>query len=381
MFKRACLQLHWLIGISAGLVLAVMGLSGGMYSFSNEFIKLLDPQVTSVHPPADSARALTPAVLLARVSERTSYVSSLTLSAKPDEAARVGFMKPVPGSDKKKFDLEYLNPYTGELLGKPASEDFFRLVLDLHRKLAMDETGKAITGAATLALLLLILSGLYLRWPNTAALNWRSWLYLNRQLSGRNFLANLHAVLGTCAMLAYLLFALTSLSWSYEWYRKGLSALVVSDTTQAIKPAVKASRTIDNGAASKTDLDAVWNNFTAEVPQYRKLILLLPSGTGKSAPTVQILYLDTQAPHPYANSRMVFDAASGTLQSHERYADKSLGAKLMASLYALHSGSFFGMPGMLIMMLAALLLPVFALTGWIMYLHRRRENSISTAAG
>jgi uncharacterized iron-regulated membrane protein len=35
----------------------------------------------------------------------------------------------------------------------------------------------------------------------------------------------------------------------------------------------------------------------------------------------------------------------------------------------------------LIMMLAALLLPVFALTGWIMYLHRHRENSLSTAAG
>jgi sulfite reductase (NADPH) flavoprotein alpha-component len=381
MFKRACLQLHWLIGISAGLVLAVMGLTGGMYSFSNEFIKLIDPQITSVNPPADSASALTPAVLLARVSERAPYASSLTLSAKPDEAARIGFMKPVPGSDKKKFELQYLNPYTGELLGKPASEDFFRQVLDLHRKLGMDETGKAITGAATLALLLLILSGLYLRWPKTAALNWRSWLYINRQLSGRDFLSNLHAVLGTCAILAYLLFALTSLSWSYEWYRKGLNTLAGNDTTQTVKPAAKTSKTASASMPSQTDLDAVWNNFKAEVPHYRKLILLLPSGAGKSAPTVQILYLDTQAPHPYANSRMVFDAASGVLQSHERYADKSLGAKLMASLYALHSGSFFGTPGMLIMMLAALLLPVFALTGWVMYLHRQRKNALSIAVG
>ncbi|MFZ6749225.1 PepSY-associated TM helix domain-containing protein [Undibacterium sp. Ren11W] len=367
MFRRICLQLHWLIGISAGLVLAIMGLSGGMYSFSSELIQLIDPQITRVSP--SNAAALSPAILLEKISQHSPYVSSLSLSDDPEQAARVGFMTPQADSGAKKFEQQYLNPYTAELLGKPASEDFFRVVLNLHRKLALDQGGKALTGAATLALLLLIISGMYLRWPTTKSLNWRSWLYLDWRLSGRDFLSRLHVVLATIAMLAYLVFALTSLSWSYEWYRKGLNALLGNDSATISKTA-NASRAASNQSPSKAlDLAAVWTSFRTEVPHYQKLILLLPSG---SASTVQILYLDKQAAHPYANNRMVFDAASGVLQTHERYADKSPSAKLMASLYALHSGSFFGSAGMLIMMLVALLMPVLAVTGWTMYLSRRR---------
>lgn len=376
MFKRVCLQLHWLIGISAGLILAIMGLTGGMYSFSNELIQLLDPQITRVMPTGTAA--LSPVLLLERVSQHNPYVSSLSLSDNPEQAARVGFMTPQTGSDIKKFEQQYLNPYTGELLGKPVSEDFFRVVLKLHRNLALEQGGKALTGAATLALLLLIVSGMYLRWPATKSLNWRSWLYLDCRLSGRDFLSKLHTVLATVAALAYLIFALTSLSWSYEWYRKGLNMLLGNDITLLKKTSKQAALTLTSAPgqtpAKALDLATVWANFQAEVQDYQKLIVLLPSG---SANTVQILYLDQQAAHPYANNRMLFDAASGALQKHERYADKSPSAKLIASLYALHSGSFFGGSGMLIMMLAALLMPVLALTGWMMYLSRRRSKKIA----
>lgn len=237
MFKRVCLQLHWLIGISAGLILAIMGLTGGMYSFSNELIQLLDPQITRVRPTGTAA--LSPVLLLERVSQHNPYVSSLSLSDNPEQAARVGFMTPQTGSDIKKFEQQYLNPYTGELLGKPVSEDFFRVVLKLHRNLALEQGGKALTGAATLTLLLLIVSGMYLRWPATKSLNWRSWLYLDCRLSGRDFLSKLHTVLATVAALAYLIFALTSLSWSYEWYRKGLNMLLGNDITLLKKRASK----------------------------------------------------------------------------------------------------------------------------------------------
>jgi uncharacterized iron-regulated membrane protein len=34
--KKILFQLHWLLGISAGLVLALMGVTGAAYSFQNE---------------------------------------------------------------------------------------------------------------------------------------------------------------------------------------------------------------------------------------------------------------------------------------------------------------------------------------------------------
>ena len=223
MLKHYLCRLHWLAGLSAGLVLAVMGGTGSLYSFSEQLIKLFDPQVTTVQPLAGGI--LSPAQLLARISLQKKHLSSLSLGAAPDEAARAGFMSPLAGSEKKTFELQYLNPYTGELLGKPASEAFFRSVLALHRNLALGDAGKAITGAATLGLVFLLLSGMYLRWPKTERLHWRTWLQAPLKAGNRNQLLRLHAVLGSWLMLSYFLFALTGLSWSYQWARDGIHLL------------------------------------------------------------------------------------------------------------------------------------------------------------
>lgn len=59
---------------------------------------------------------------------------------------------------------------------------------------------------------------------------------------------------------------------------------------------------------------------------------------------------------------------------HDRHADKPGGARLMGSMFALHSGSFFGLSGKVLMMLASLLMPLFAVTGWLLYLDRRARK-------
>lgn len=43
--KKIVSQLHWLFGITAGLVLALMGLTGAAYSSQDELIRALNPQV------------------------------------------------------------------------------------------------------------------------------------------------------------------------------------------------------------------------------------------------------------------------------------------------------------------------------------------------
>jgi len=52
----------------------------------------------------------------------------------------------------------------------------------------------------------------------------------------------------------------------------------------------------------------------------------------------------------------------------------------MASIFPLHAGSFFGLPGLILMMLASLLMPLFAITGWMLYLDRRKKKRSARAA-
>lgn len=56
----------------------------------------------------------------------------------------------------------------------------------------------------------------------------------------------------------------------------------------------------------------------------------------------------------------------------ECYADKTFGEKIIANLLDIHRGAFLGWPGKLAFMLAAALMPQFAVTGVLLYLSRRR---------
>lgn len=48
MFKTVVFQLHWLLGITAGLVLSVMGLTGALMSFENEIVRLANPAIAQL---------------------------------------------------------------------------------------------------------------------------------------------------------------------------------------------------------------------------------------------------------------------------------------------------------------------------------------------
>src|SRR3546814_4946759 len=99
-------------------------------------------------------------------------VVSLQFSADPADAAVVGF---APKDGGRRGERRHLDPYTGELLGQPRHQAFFRTTMRLHRWLVADDIGKQVVGASTVILVFFCLSGLYLRWPR----RWgsaRAWL-------------------------------------------------------------------------------------------------------------------------------------------------------------------------------------------------------------
>ncbi|HEX7069729.1 MAG TPA: PepSY domain-containing protein, partial [Rhodothermales bacterium] len=91
MGRRLLFQLHWLVGITAGIVLAVVGTTGAMLSFEDELLLWMNRGVMKIEP-TDGPR-LAPAQLLARLGEAYpgKRVASLTLYSDPERSARVIF--------------------------------------------------------------------------------------------------------------------------------------------------------------------------------------------------------------------------------------------------------------------------------------------------
>lgn len=413
MLKAILFQLHWFIGITAGVVLAVVGVTGGLLSFEDDILRALNPGILTVTPQQTPLLAPDALLMRIRAAQPDKTIASLTVSADPERPARVMFAPP-PGAQGPRGEMRYVNPYDGALLGTPAGQETLRFIMFVHRWLAAGEVGKQIVGASTVLLIFLSLSGLYLRWPRKM-LEWRRWFAIDLSRRGRSLLWELHSIIGTWVLPFYLLAALTGLTWSYDWYRGALF-----DITGTPRPAQRGGppgapppgapvqaaqgqggpgRTASaqgtpggspqaqmqpgagpqgqparprEGAGRPAPLDIanLWAVFEKESGGYSTATLRLPQG-GNGALTIS--YQSPDPAHERANNTLVLDA-TGKVREHRRYDDLPAGQKLTASLFPLHAGSYFGLPGTILMMIASLLMPLFAVTGWMLYLDRRRKK-------
>lgn len=377
--KRLLFRLHWLAGLTLGLELAFAGITGALMAYEDPLMRLASPGIVTVAARPDTP-ALSPDALLARVHAQRpgKMVTGLTLNADPGLAARVQI------GPREAQERAYVDPYDGTLLGPARGEAFFATVRQLHRWLLLpggpNGVGRQITGAATLALLLLSLSGLYLRWPHRA-LALRPWLRLDWRSKGRVLYRSLHTVIGTWVLPIYLVFALTGLWWSYGWYRDAASIVLTgapSPQRDGPGPANREgsgnregplSREGRGDAGAPISLDAAWAGFLADTGgHYATALLTLPQKPG--AP-LRLRYLSDDAPNANAFNEMTLSSTGQVVQA-SLYAQKPLGARLITAVQAVHRGGYFGWGGTLLFFVAALTMPLLFVTGILLYLARRR---------
>lgn len=357
MLKTIIFQLHWLLGITAGTVLAVMGLSGATLAFEDEIMRAANPalaQVVQRHAAGEQPLALTE--LLPRLQQGMPQpLQRLRVDATGQRLSVARF-------EGGQANWRYFDPYTGTVLTGLKGLDFFAFVEDLHRHLVSGERGSLITGSCAIALVFFCLSGLYLRWPRRWW-HWRTWLAVEWARSGRSFLWSLHSVVGTWVLLVYLMIALTGLWWSFDWYRKAATALLGGPTAEQTAPRTRGG---------PLDLHKVQTTLYALEGVRRGYIdLRFPAKPGRAL-TSRVQGSNTA--HDRAQDILQLDPSTGALLSYEPYRSKTVGGKIIVSVFALHSGSFFGLPGRIIVMLSSLGMLVFFITGWMLYLDRRRKK-------
>jgi sulfite reductase (NADPH) flavoprotein alpha-component len=370
MTRQIFFQIHWFLGITAGLVLAVMGVSGAMLSYEDAIMRLLSPGVVTV-APSDAPR-LSPDALIARASAQRGglAITSLTIESEPDRAPSVWFApKAKPGGKKGRGEISYVDPYTGKLLGKPTGQDVFRFVTSLHRWLALpgngDGIGRQITGFSAIALIYFALSGLYLRWPRKP-LDWRAWLVLDWRMSGRNLYRALHAVIGGWVLAFYLLSALTGLWWSYDWYRQGVLYTLTGEAGREEKA--------EDGkpdASAQPALAPAWQGFLrASGGRFDNVRITIPTGDKP----VTFRALTAGARHDRMTDDYRIDGATGDVVKADLYARRSWGKTITTSMLEIHRGMFFGEIGRIALLITSLTMPLFTITGFLLYFARRRKK-------
>ncbi|NVD70632.1 PepSY domain-containing protein [Duganella sp. BJB1802] len=371
--KKLWFQLHWLVGITAGTVLVVIGLTGAILAFRDEVLDLLNPGVTSVaarQAPMVAPPQVAEAVQRAHPEAR---ISSITVYAEAGASARVT-LAPAPGG--KHGETVFVDPYSGAMLPSLRYDDVFEWVESLHRFLLLPrDDGRPVVGGLALCLMGLALSGLYLRWPRRA-LDWRTWLTFDTRLTGRSFLWGLHSVAGTWALAAYLVFTVSGVYWSFDVVRDTVDGWAGVSRPPRVAAAPKPKMPKEAKRAEAADLTLAWSTFQQQAPGWKTVVLRPPE---RATQPLQVLWLDGDATHIRARSRMSINQQTGAIVKHEPYAQIGVAARALTTFYPLHIGTYFGLPGRLFMFFASLSLPGFAVTGWMLYLKRRRQKRSALA--
>ena len=377
MYKNIWFKLHLILGLSAGFILLIVGFTGAMLSFEKEILNLINKDTFKV--VAQEQGKLSTKELLEKFQEQKpqSKINSITFSSSNDDSSMINVAG--SGENARKGVTYYVNPYTAEILPEVSGQFFFKTVESIHRRLLLDDFGKQVVGISVICLLFLMFSGIYIYYPRLKK-SFSQSLKLNFQSKGRFFLSNLHSVIGMWVIPFYLVASLTGLYWSYDWFSDSIHQITGVEKTKKHmhhsqeksnqQNEMKTLQIVEKKSFDDVSLAVDTFNTLIENKYSTATLKLEPKGTVYS-----FSYL-SNSHHDHSRNTFELDIKTKKIVKHDKFEDKTLIQKLMGSILLLHTGEYFGFIGKIGMFLASLMMPLFVITGLMLYIKRRKKNII-----
>ncbi len=158
---------HFYAGLITAPILWLVTITGALYVFRGELTSWRDRALLEVEPGSsrmsyDRLREIAIEVLGTKELDG--------MHVRPGEGHSVRFTAddapPTAAKGEHHHRHVYIDPYRGTVLGsRVEEEDFFAVVLELHRSMLMGWPGRILTELATGWAIVLTATGLYLWWP------------------------------------------------------------------------------------------------------------------------------------------------------------------------------------------------------------------------
>lgn len=396
-FRTVLFWCHLATGVMVGIVVLIMSVTGVLLTYEKQMLQRANARAYHVAPPAPGAPRLAPDELVARVRRvEQGEPTALTWRAGEGRPVEVAF-----GREKTVF----VDPWTGRVLGQGAVKmrAFFRGVTDWHRWLAGEgegrDRGKAITGAANLGFLFLVLSGLYLWWPRNwsrRALRNATWFRRGLRSRARDF--NWHNVIGFWSFVPLAVIVASAVVISYPWasnlvYRAvgeeppapqgppgGAAAAPAG--AQARGEGARPAGGRGEGKAEPAEALLAGTGPLAGAAQrkvegWRSITLQIP----KAADAPVVFNIDRgSGGQPQKRASLTLERGTGAEVKWEPFSAGTPGRRLRSILRFAHTGEVLGIPGQTVAGIVSLGAAVLVWTGlWLSFRRlrawlRRRER-------
>lgn len=368
--KKRLWAIHSWVGLYAGIVIAVLSVTGAAAVFIPEFDVLLNGEMLIVEPQEEKA-SLTAIVRQAKEQHPEMELNAIELPASPEQVYALKFYSEGAGKfDSKSLDV-LVNPYTGEVTGtRDYYKSFAFFLRNLHVRLYESYWGRQVVGLFGIALLVSTVTGLLIYGS-----------FMKKQLFGsirrgrgiRIVNADWHKFVGVSALLFNLVIAVTG-----AWL--GLQPKVMKWTgmkspNHYTAPAKPISRELDRAMA--VDYDAL---IVKAQRAYPELLPLYVSPSSDGSRQVEIYGNVAGLVYERQIQKLVLDKETQEVKFLYDVRKQDAGDRLYFVQEALHFGDFGGLLLKVLYCLFGLTSGALSVTGYVIYL-KRKEKSAKAVRG
>ncbi len=379
--RRKCwLKIHLYLGLFAGAIFVVIGLTGSILAFGQPLDEWLNHNLMMVTIPKPSSKQLPlDEIVLAGMKALPSNgrPESIGFPRHPGLAFELWFHQPSLNENVTTHQI-FIDPYTAEVTGQRLLIDFQRIwrnpfkdfILRLHYTLALGLGGAKFVGFIGLGLLFSTLTGLILWWPNPGKI--KNALTIKGNTSPERFNYDLHKTFGFYSSL--ILFFLIPSGVYLIFPEYGRTLVNVFSPVKDPYPIYRSG--IPTTDKSKISLNKVKEIADARFPDGEYRFISIPENeqdvyfVGKPGSN------DVNQKSPYR--RLWIDQYNGKIIHVQDKTTRSAGDAFVEWVYPLHSGEAFGFIGQLIVSISGLVPLVLYVTGFTRWLQKRNAKKRMT---
>lgn len=369
-------NIHLYLSLAAGVVIAIVCLTGAILVFEKEMLSFIYPERYFV---AAGKQAGYPSQAVASLQQKVpaAKISSVKMYTHPERTIEIGYKDEDVAKAGKEGGMgkqAFVDPYTAQVIETQNQRSpFFFTVFSLHRWLLAGDTGKLIVGISTSMFLFILLTGIILWWPqNKKILKQRLTLKWNAGWKRLNH--DWHIVLGFYTAVFLFAFAFTGLAWSFKWYNDAIYWVTGSENKRPEPP-----KSVVQEGFQPVSVDMIYKQAKAQLPHAAYYAINFPQEADAS---FSVTVMPADAIHEKATHQLFYDQYSGAPSGKLLYEERSLGQRVRTTFYPVHVGSIAGLPGRIIAFLSCLAGFTFPITGIILWVNRlNKKNKKQKAAG
>lgn len=367
--RKLALILHLYVGLTFGLLLLILGLTGSALVFWRGIDYSLNPSVMQVVPQAkrssidavvDQVRQAYPDLQLQRIAfpeplNRTTYLIAL----QPHEQ-----LTDAHGKSTEVF----VNPYTAKILGARQSDrHLIGFLYKLHLSLFAGEVGEIVVGICGLLLILLGFTGLILwtGWRNLALGFKIRW---NASLPRVSY--DIHNVWGFLSNIFLIFIGFTGAFIVLAHHSPAVEGLLFGSTPKVEPTVVSANQQLI--ATSK-----ILQMADAALPGGETTLIFF---VDKPVPKVTVHKKFPQEFKPLIHdsgfSTVEINQYSGKVLQVNKVVEPPTGLKIAMLLAALHFGTFWGLPSQILYVFMGLMCAVLFITSVVIWLRNRQVKNL-----